>query len=259
MEQFSGNYTGPYWSDGKLQESVAFGESEPLSELDALSRLHDTAYATYQDRAHREAADMIYNEQATKLAGRFPSLAGNLVLYGNYTARQGEQLARDVLSVPGMPLIGLIKHGIKNLFNANKMVNGTYLKQERQDIERLYSLDPRKQQRDGSGAKGSGTLIGSPRTRSGGLKTPVGKSGTVEDKRKTNVGNVGKTLPNHETKEERIKRLVEGQQRKFEAYQNTYLDTLVPSGVIKRKRKKKNLRRATRILPDHLPREYISH
>ncbi len=51
------NYTGPYISNGKLQESVPFGDKTPKDELDALSRLHDSAYAKWDDRLHRSVAD----------------------------------------------------------------------------------------------------------------------------------------------------------------------------------------------------------
>jgi hypothetical protein len=126
MEQFAGNYTGPYWSDGKIQSSVEFGTTDPQSELDALSRLHDTAYAHYSDRGHREAADLIYAREAKRLGEKYPELIGNIVQYGNYTGRQAVQLAKDVGTVPGFPLIGLGKFAITNLFNANKMITGTY-------------------------------------------------------------------------------------------------------------------------------------
>lgn len=140
MEQFSGNYTGPYWSDGKLQTSVEFGESDPKSELDALSRLHDSAYAKFQDRGHREAADMMYEEQAKKLVGRFPSLAGDLVLYGNYATRQA---ARGIgLAKYGLP--GLLYFGVDNAIKANKMINGTYLSKEKKDVADYYLTDPHK-------------------------------------------------------------------------------------------------------------------
>lgn len=260
MEQFSGNYTGPYWSDGKFQESVAFGESEPLSQLDALSRLHDTAYATYKDRAHREAADLIYNEQATKLAGKFPELAGNLVLYGNYTARQAKQLAQDVALVPGMPLVGLVKHGISNLINSNRMVKGTYLKQERKDIEELYSRDPMKGRSVGNSHLAGKELRSLTKGLADGIKTTANFVKGVTSKIRSTSGNTRKdSKPVPETKEERAERLVQGQRRRMENYQNTYLNSLVESGVVKRKRKKKkNLHLATRVLADHQLREVIN-
>jgi hypothetical protein len=141
-----GNYTGPYWSDGKIQPSVEFGESEPQSELDALSRLHDTAYAHYKDRAHREAADAIYAREAKKLVGKFPELAGNVVQYGNYTGRQATKLASDVGQfsfIPGLgPVYGLAKFAIGNILDSQKRIDGTHLAKELKHIEQLYARDP---------------------------------------------------------------------------------------------------------------------
>ncbi len=119
---------------------MAFGETEPTDALDALSRLHDTAYATYSDRKHREAADMIYNEEAKKLGERFPNLAGNIVLYGNYASRQAEKLSSDISSYW---LLGPLVFQIENMMDATKMIDGTYLKSERQDILNLYATDPK--------------------------------------------------------------------------------------------------------------------
>lgn len=135
-----GNYIGPYWSNGQLQSSVKFGEKEAKSALDGLARLHDTAYAVYSDRKHREAADFIFAEKAKKLVGRFPHLAADLVKYGNYTGRQASQLGSDFKKYG--PL-GVIKFGATNIYNMNKMLNGTYLKNEKADIEKLYSQDPK--------------------------------------------------------------------------------------------------------------------
>lgn len=151
MDIYTGNYTGPYWSDGKLQTSVEFGTAEPQSQLDALSRLHDTAYAHYSDREHREAADMWYNTEAKKLAGQFPELAGSVVLYGNYTSRQASQLASDIGKFSFLPGLGAIYGAAKfvgtNLVNSQKMINGTYLKKEKQDVLKLFETDPALQRK----------------------------------------------------------------------------------------------------------------
>ena len=129
--EVQGNYIGPYWSDGKWQESVAWGSSDPKDELDYLARLHDTAYATYKDEKHREAADLIFNEKAQALAKKFPSLAGNLVQYGNYTERALKRTAGNVasgfkLGGPIGALGGLVYTGVQNIVNSNKMLSGTY-------------------------------------------------------------------------------------------------------------------------------------
>jgi len=83
LPYFQENYTGPYLSDGKIQPSVAFGKTEPRSELDAISRDHDTSYALFNDRANRRFADYVYWQRSRKLPGFFPKLAGAIVYYGN--------------------------------------------------------------------------------------------------------------------------------------------------------------------------------
>ncbi len=256
MEQFTGNYTGPYWSDGKLQESVAFGQSEAASELDALSRLHDTAYAVYKDRAHRAAADRIYYEESQKLKGMFPSLAGHAVLYGN----QMSEKASDIHH-PFFPVADLVYHGIKTLFGSKPKSDEALEKQIRQDIQRLYMEDPKNTCKAG-GCRPPTNVEGPPRGNSKPLMRPLeGLRATIANsvgKVTKAVSTISKTAKTPkiavETKEQRNERLVQGQQRKFANYQNTYLQSLVPSGVPnrKRKKKKKNLHRATRILPPHL-------
>jgi len=141
-----GNYTGPYWSDGKVQPSVEFGTADPKTDLDKLSRLHDTAYAHYKDRAHREAADAIYAEEARKLVGKFPHLAADVVQYGNYTGRQASKLASDIGKfsfIPGLgPVYGMAKFAIGNIKDSQSRINGTYLQKERAAVQALYSRDP---------------------------------------------------------------------------------------------------------------------
>nr|UHS71943.1 MAG: hypothetical protein 2 [Luteoviridae sp.] len=144
---YLGEYTGPYWSNGEIQESVEWGEKSPQSQLDFLSRQHDSAYAHYKDARHREAADLLYMREAKKLAGKFPEIAGNLVGYGNYTGRQVSRLLGDVAmstKLTGNPLGGLLKYGMEGVVNSAKRLNGTYLEKELSDIHRFYSTDPFK-------------------------------------------------------------------------------------------------------------------
>lgn len=134
----SENYTGPYLSNGQYQSSVAFGDVEPKSKLDALSRLHDTAYATYADYGHRTAADVIYNAEAKKLESLFPQLAGSIVLYGNKIKDSFANLAGSFVN----PL-DLIFGAVKNMYNLNDyMVNE---EKYRRDILELYAKDPKKE------------------------------------------------------------------------------------------------------------------
>jgi len=79
---FREQYTGPYLSDGKFQQSVAHGKAKPRSRVDELSRAHDTAYALAESDADRRKADRIYYE-ATRSMSFVPRVFGNMVLYGN--------------------------------------------------------------------------------------------------------------------------------------------------------------------------------
>jgi len=147
--EYTGNYTGPHWSDGKVQESVEWGDSNPQGELDYLSREHDSAYARFKDDKHREAADKIYHDKATKLAGKFPQLAGNLVLYGNHAGRQAGKLFKNaktgaMFGGPLGALAGAIYTAGGNIVDNMSRINGTYLKKEMADIEKYNQSDPRK-------------------------------------------------------------------------------------------------------------------
>jgi len=83
LPYISENYTGPWLSDGKIQESVANGKSKPRSKLDALSRAHDTAYAVHKDRKNRHQADVVYQLGANEIGGFVPRVAGFAVRYLN--------------------------------------------------------------------------------------------------------------------------------------------------------------------------------
>lgn len=129
------NYTGPYYSDGKIQESVEFGRSAPTSALDAESRLHDSAYAHYKDLQHRMAADSIYESRVTKLGG-FAKFAGEAVLYGNQTLRAGSNL----LEYSKYGLVGLVVGSLINDYHLNDyMMNSDKYKKE---VLAYYATDP---------------------------------------------------------------------------------------------------------------------
>jgi hypothetical protein len=176
---FAGEYTGPYWSNGKIQESVEWGDQDPKSQLDWLSRQHDSAYAHFKDAKHREAADLLYMKEAKKLAGKYPELAGNLVGYGNYTGRQFAKLGQDVAlstKLTGNPLLGVVKYGIGGIQDSYKRINGTYLKNELSDIEGFYKTDPFNKPRPNTGAKA--VMVGSlERTKGKGGVTAVASDG----------------------------------------------------------------------------------
>lgn len=135
------NYTGPYWSDGKLQSSVIFGDAMPLSNLDAQSRLHDTAYATYgkDDWQHRTAADYVYYQRVKNL-GVVGEVAGNAVLYGNQLLRSGSQLVGSISNPVNLPSIvfGGVTNGLRlNDWSNNKTKYIT-------DVISLYENDPHR-------------------------------------------------------------------------------------------------------------------
>ncbi len=146
----SGNYVGPYWSDGKIQESVEWGEKDPLNALDELARRHDAAYAHYKDEKHREAADMLFAEEAKKLKQKYgskwaedPRIAARFVEYGNHTKRQIRDLAKiGVLGPAALPW--LIYKQVSNMIDNHKRIKGTYLAKEVGDIRRFYETDPKK-------------------------------------------------------------------------------------------------------------------
>jgi len=147
----SGNYVGPYWSDGKLQESVEWGDKPALHALDELARQHDAAYAHYKDEKHREAADMIFAAEAKKLKQKYgskwaddPQVAARLVEYGNHTARQISKLA-SIWKTGPFKLPGLIVHQVSNMIDNHKRMTGTYLTKEMGEIRKLYETDPQRQ------------------------------------------------------------------------------------------------------------------
>jgi len=89
LPYWSENYTGPFVSDGRFQESVADGRAPPKSRLDVLSREHDAEYYRARQMQNRAAAslarrraDFVYFG-ATRSMGWFPRFAGDLVLYYN--------------------------------------------------------------------------------------------------------------------------------------------------------------------------------
>lgn len=87
------NYIGPYWSNGKLQSSVAYGNKRPKTRTDALARLHDTAYAVYPDKKHRRAADKVFHDETKGLA----HLLGDIVWYGNKSWLTNDDFDKNTL------------------------------------------------------------------------------------------------------------------------------------------------------------------
>ncbi len=223
---YTGNYTGPYWSNGKVQESVEWGDTDPQSELDYLSRQHDSAYAKFKDDKHRSAADLIYNREAQKLKEKFPSLAGNIVLYGNHIKRKG----LETLSNARHGLPGLVYTAAGNIIDSYKMINGTYLKKELADVNEYFKTDPHKERfahkapRErvaGSFVSPAGKLNGEPSKL---LRQNAGRNfgahqelaGRDSASRESKVT----PLPKVDSTDQRKEKLIASQARRFENYAN---------------------------------------
>lgn len=234
-----GNYVGPYWSDGKVQSSVVWGNKEPTDALDNLARQHDAAYAHYQDRPHREAADALFAEEARKLTQKYgkgwaadPKVAAALVQYGNYAQRQaaklGEYTKYGTSGIAGN-LIGAGRFVVGNLLDAGKMVNGTYLKQERNDVLKFYGTDPKK--------------VGQERRPEG--TTPASWS----IKKTPSVVPVSTTVETKPAFTKSKSQLIKDQAQRFRNYSALHSAAVASEGMptVRRKRTKKNLNAA---LPD---------
>jgi hypothetical protein len=140
------NYIGPYWSDGKWQQSVEFGGKEPLSELDAAARLHDSAYARFSDQQRRTAADVIFSETVKKLDDK-RALIGDLPLYGNYVKNRAGSLLTDFATgVRTAGLVGglgaVVYNGVKGMvLNHDLAIN---LPRYKREVAAYYRTDPVK-------------------------------------------------------------------------------------------------------------------
>jgi len=127
MWPYTDNYTGPYWSDGKFQTSVADGKTKPKSKLDRISQRHDMAYAKSRGRSDLDRADLAYYED-TRHMSIVPRSIGSIVLYGNRFGRN----ALDLFSTEG----GRSKE------NLNMSQN---LRYETDPTERIFGVPTEKQ------------------------------------------------------------------------------------------------------------------
>lgn len=89
---FTTNYCGMYWSDGRVQSSVV-GTSDPVNDLDGACQEHDAAYAGATALEDYETADINFNKAASELGIR-GKLYGALVLYGNKLFRMGSSYTK---------------------------------------------------------------------------------------------------------------------------------------------------------------------
>ncbi len=83
---FSTNYCGMYWSDGRFQSSVADGKSVPVNLLDEQCKSHDAAYAQCEDDRCLDKADQQFHDKTRELGLR-GKLYGKAVLHGNQLIR----------------------------------------------------------------------------------------------------------------------------------------------------------------------------
>ncbi len=87
---FTTNFCGPYWSDGKFQSSVEDPERKPVNRLDEACRRHDIAYAKAKgDITKLSQADLeFYNETSALTEHPIRGFVyGRVVYYGNKLAR----------------------------------------------------------------------------------------------------------------------------------------------------------------------------
>jgi len=96
---FTTNYCGMYWSDGRVQPSVLNGSSQPVSALDTQCQLHDSAYARAISNTELDVADTNFYNNTNKLGFR-GKLYGNLVYYGNKILRMGNALDSSTKNGP---------------------------------------------------------------------------------------------------------------------------------------------------------------
>ncbi len=128
-------YTGPYWSDGKIQSSVEFGESFTPTYLAYNSRLHDSAFAHFQDDRHRTAADWIYRQSLRFDDSVKSQIVRQLPFVGNHVGFL-LPLFTSGLAGPAALLaaleVSLLKRDIEN---------GAY-DSEIRDVLQFYNTDP---------------------------------------------------------------------------------------------------------------------
>jgi hypothetical protein len=80
------NFTGPYWSDGKLQGSTSRPKKKPLTKLDWHSRDHDSEYALCDSLSCLDDADWDYYRR-TRNMSLGPKIIGTMPLVGNAPLR----------------------------------------------------------------------------------------------------------------------------------------------------------------------------
>ncbi len=138
------NYTGPYISNGRFQPSVEFGDADPLDFTDFNSRLHDSAFAHFEDARHRTAADWIYSQFLAQ-DDTFKSRAvRDVPFYGNLLSPY--LLKFGLLGAPSL-IAGLLDVGLTQ----RSFKTGGY-DREIADVLKYYQTDPNLRLRAMGGA-----------------------------------------------------------------------------------------------------------
>jgi len=143
-----GNYIGPGWSNGELQESVEWGGRDPIDRLDLAAYYHDSAYAKYKDARHRAAADRRFYADTKDIEGPLAEAARNAVLYGNHTGRRASDLVKNAqagAAIGGIPgaLAGVVYSGLKGGYELARGLHGGW-EQDDKDIDEYFKTDPHK-------------------------------------------------------------------------------------------------------------------
>lgn len=89
---YTTNFCGAYWSDGKIQPSVPYPTLPPLNEFDDTCRIHDSENALATNNKQLRDSDLkFYNSNINK--GLKRAIAANLVYYFNpIMTRKGKNL-----------------------------------------------------------------------------------------------------------------------------------------------------------------------
>jgi hypothetical protein len=93
-----GLYCGPYWSDGKVQKSVA-GKATPVSEFDATCKAHDRAYALSDNPVDLNLADKQFVDENMH-KGPLRTAAALAVSANKYLRSGGVKLRGAVRDTP---------------------------------------------------------------------------------------------------------------------------------------------------------------
>lgn len=125
-----GEFTGPNWSDGKRQGSTSKGERQATSQLDVLSKAHDSAYAVSGDLDSLTEADLAYWRDSRRMSF-VPRVVGMLPYYGN-------MVGRSVAKTLGMEYIGSEHPSGKMNYNAKFGPLGSETTTTRANSERNY-------------------------------------------------------------------------------------------------------------------------